>query len=237
MILRYIRDYHFNRGTINKGLELHEFRNQLAARIWTPVRLLIHKTTRSAWYLEVGKSQEALDILHEVENQFSGPFGALTAYVYITYYLYHGQPDKARQQLEIMKGFAEKYGSPGNIDIFYAAELAYWEGHYKEAVENYQIFQKGNLFIDNAMIQNRIARAMIKMGDLTQAEKVLAEVLKVYQHDPEAHYWVAFIQEQNGDTEEAIRHLEVANRVWENADPEYQIAADAKNKLAELTKS
>jgi len=237
LILRYIRDYHFNRGTINKGLEFHEFRYQLAARIWTPVKLLIHKTTRSSWYLEVGKSQEALDILHEVENQFSGPYGALTSYGYITYYLYHGQLDKARQQLEIMKGFAEKYGSAGNIDVFYTAELAYWEGNYKEAVENYQIFQKGNLFIDNAMIENRVARAMFKLGEWSQAARVLVELLKVYPNDPEAHYRLALIYEEKGDTEEALKHLEITNRVWENADPEYQIAADAKNKLAELTKS
>ena len=117
LILRYIRDYHFNRGTINKGLELHEFRNQLAARIWTPVNLLMNKTTRLHWYLEVGRSQEVLNILHEVEKQFTGPFAALTSYGYITYYLYHGQLDKVRQQLEIMNEFSEKYGSAGSIDI------------------------------------------------------------------------------------------------------------------------
>ena len=75
------------------------------------------------------------------------------------------------------------------------------------------------------------------MGEWDQAAKVLVELLKVYPNDPEAHYRLALIYEEKGDTEEAIKHLEITNRVWENADPEYQIAADARKKLEELTNS
>jgi len=236
-IYKHLQNFHFNRGEINQGIDYKTKRLELAEKIWVPLTLSIRKITRLNWYFEVGRTQEALEIIEEVRAEISeGLFEDMIAFGDILYHLHQNELEKARTDLEKIHRHVDQYGSAGNIEIFYDGEVAYWEGNYSQALENYRKFQAGSRMEKN-FVENRIARSLIQLKDYPQAKKTLDQLIKLYPYDPEAHYQLGLIKEIMGKNGEAKEHLEISLKVWENADPEYQIAADARKKLEELTNS
>jgi tetratricopeptide (TPR) repeat protein len=60
-------------------------------------------------------------------------------------------------------------------------------------------------------------------------------MLKVFPNDPEVLYELALLDADQGRKAEALKSLQKALSVWENADPVYEPATKAREKLAEWT--
>jgi tetratricopeptide (TPR) repeat protein len=82
-----------------------------------------------------------------------------------------------------------------------------------------------------------IGRCQRELGEHDAAEESLRQRLTSSPYDPKAHYELALVYEARGDVATAIQHLETALEVWAEADPQYEPAAEAREKLAELTAS
>jgi tetratricopeptide (TPR) repeat protein len=79
-----------------------------------------------------------------------------------------------------------------------------------------------------------LGRCLRKLGRLDEARLQLERVLRVSPSDPQAHYEMALVHSQGGDTERAIEQLRSALDVWEDAEATYRPARAAREKLAEL---
>jgi Tfp pilus assembly protein PilF len=72
---------------------------------------------------------------------------------------------------------------------------------------------------------------------MDQYDKAEENILLALKHTPysgKANYEAALLYYEMGENEKAHDHLKIANKVWEDADPGYKEANEARAKLAEL---
>ena len=79
-----------------------------------------------------------------------------------------------------------------------------------------------------------MAECYIILNQKSEARTQLTEVIKMHPYDAKSHLLMAKILLDQNKKKEAIEHLITANKVWENADEEYEIAQEAKMLLKEL---
>ncbi|UCC82884.1 MAG: tetratricopeptide repeat protein [Gemmatimonadota bacterium] len=80
-----------------------------------------------------------------------------------------------------------------------------------------------------------LGRCHRKLGNLEEALDHLTRHLEVRPFDPETNYEIALVYVERGDREKALEHLGTALDVWSDADPGYEPAQDARDRLAELS--
>ena len=79
-----------------------------------------------------------------------------------------------------------------------------------------------------------IARCLRKTGQVQQSVEMFQRTLRVQPFQPVVNYEVGLAYLDAGDRTRAIEHLERAVSVWSEADANYQRAAMARAKLAEV---
>ncbi len=84
-------------------------------------------------------------------------------------------------------------------------------------------------------IPRQLGRCYRELGEYDRALALLQESLQVSPYQPRTNYEMALTYEAMGRMEDARTHLERALEVWAEADPGYEPAAEAREKLAELT--
>jgi len=106
------------------------------------------------------------------------------------------------------------------------------KGEFEQAVENYQ--KELELEPTDWVINTDIGRCYRNLGDLRKAEKHIKKTLEILPFDPKAHYEIALVYADMGKKEKAIEHLKKALFVWEDAEPDYEPAKKAREKLKKL---
>ena len=96
---------------------------KIAPKSWPPLRVSIAKVTRLREYFDVGRDQEALQIIEGEKEKIRGSFPNLLSFGYLTLYISEGNIEKAEEHLQNIIKHVQKYGSPGGIELFYIAEI------------------------------------------------------------------------------------------------------------------
>jgi tetratricopeptide (TPR) repeat protein/tRNA A-37 threonylcarbamoyl transferase component Bud32 len=117
------------------------------------------------------------------------------------------------------------------------AALLALKGKHEEAIEKYQ----AALDVPEAFVKTvpktsayvGIAKSYRGMKAFDDAERVLADFLATEPFEPVAHYELALIYHEKGQPDKALEHLRTALRVWEDADPEFRPAIEARARLTE----
>ena len=86
-------------------------------------------------------------------------------------------------------------------------------------------------------INTDIGRCYRKLGQYQQAEEALLKTLKVLPYDPKTNYELALTYHEMGQQGKSMEHLQRTLTVWENADPDYKPAMEARSTLAEWKQS
>ena len=60
--------------------------------------------------------------------------------------------------------------------------------------------------------------------------------MKLDPYYPKTHYELALSYHEMKNNDKAIEHMQIAVDIWKDADKEFNIAQEAKNKLKEWTK-
>jgi tetratricopeptide (TPR) repeat protein len=176
----------------------------------------------------VGKDSIALNILEQEEKKLSDSYANITAFGYINYYLRKNDVENASKQYERISDFVEEFGSPSSVEVFFRARLYKLEGEYEKAIDTYESFRLQNSYVSNAVIDNRIAECYISNNQYDKAENILKDLLKTYPFDPTTYYHLAIIYNEQGKLNDARASIEIANKIWINADEAYAKAQQAK---------
>lgn len=73
-----------------------------------------------------------------------------------------------------------------------------------------------------------------ELGENREAEKYILEALKYYPFGPKVNFEAALIYLNLGKINKALEHLKLANEIWIDADPGFEPAEKAREKLKEL---
>ena len=233
-VLQKIHEYFYLRGEVNRAIDLRDRWLELAGKIMPPIQVAIMNVTRLQYHFMVGREEEALQIINETEAEMSDSFEDIPAYGMITYYLNQGDIENTEIQYQRLLELKRQYGSSANIEMYYEAELELLKENYDRAIEVFSLFRNRNIFLPMSFVDSRIADAYVQKGEIDKALETLTSLLKAYPFDPDVHYGIAKIYLKTGEKEKALQHLEIVDKIWENADEEFTEAQEAKSKLREL---
>jgi tetratricopeptide (TPR) repeat protein len=188
-------------------------------------------------YILNGKTDEAFQLVSDAESMLAPPMDKMIPFMYLNIYL----------KLEDVEN-SEKYlvGAEEAIEalqieiirhtIFEAkGKIHELKGEYELALENYE--QQLQLEPNNFNIHIRLGRCHRNLKEYGKAESRIMETLSIHPFWPKANYELALVYAESGNTEKAIKYLEIAQEIWEEADPDFKPAALASEKLAEVQAS
>jgi len=227
-ILTMQMDYFLNRGEIKKVIERWEQTLVSLKNVYPPLVVSIFKATRLYWYFLINEYDTALNIIQEEEQKFSDAFKDIVAYGYLSYYLNQGNLQKAEEAYERMERYVSKFGSSGNIEKYNEAEILYLKQEYESALQKFNEFKSVNTHFPNDLLEIRIANCYEALNNSDKAIEILEGILEINPYHATAHLLMAKSLIETGNKNKAKEHLEIANQVWENADPEYSLAQEAK---------
>ena len=236
-IINRIKNFYFRTGQLNTGLDWWGLFLEKAQKTQPPLYVSMTRTTRLEWHMEMGRSEEALRILREEEEKFKDSFTDLIAFGYMNYYLTLKDIPQAEIYMDKVMNHVAKYGSPGNVEVYYQAELNFIKQNYQDALELFREFKNTNSFVPQSVIDIRIAKSLWQVKNKTEAIQVLEEFLVTDPYHPEASYELALLFIEQGKNEKALELLSTSLQVWESADPEYRRAKAARDKYDQLTSS
>jgi tetratricopeptide (TPR) repeat protein/predicted Ser/Thr protein kinase len=241
-VLLALLQYHAFRGETIQALELFHRWLTSAERFIPPVNLLFTKLFSAGLFVSAGQTEAAFDMIRDIEAQQSIP--ELKRFVDVGYLMVYSTMDDSTQ-VDVydtkLAGF-ESYVNDMQLEMVRWAVHACramsqeWRGQFTEALQSAQkaleIMPQGQTE-QTSWLRCGAARYCRELGRFEQGLTFAQEILATEPFNPMAHYEVARIYYEMGRKDEAVNHLNKALYVWENADPPYKPAQQARALAAE----
>ncbi|UCG53374.1 MAG: protein kinase [Candidatus Latescibacterota bacterium] len=230
-----LQTFHTNRGEMQKALNNMNHKWDEAEKTRPPLSLLMMRLLDARFIAKAGRVQDAFEAVDSISRKLEPPFDDLAPLGYVYLYLEIEEPDSAERSLERLNVFIETYQDESLRDYVYwtKGRVAELRGEFREAIKNFE--KKMELDPTDSDVHWDIGRCYRKLGDYETAEESLGKMLKIYPMDPDCLYELALVYAEKGETDKATETLKKALSVWENADPVYEPAKKARQKLAEWT--
>ncbi len=146
-----------------------------------------------------------------------------------------GRPEEAKTNLTAAIGVVDalKFEAFRPLIALVGGMIAEEEGDFPAAVSLFRTALDTVLEMQ-PVYQIRLARALRKNGQKDEARKILESAMKVDPAQPEFHLEMALILQGSGKSKKAKEHLNIAQKAWGNAHPDYPPALMARKLAAEL---
>lgn len=234
MVYGALEDYYLIRGKVFKSLEAYEKRVKKNIAYMPPKDYLANQALNLNPYLNAGMFDKAVEVLEEIGQQLEPPLDNLVPFGYMFIYTENGDVEKAREAMvgaeKLIKGFGQE-SLMANV-YYIEGRLGEITGDYKLAIEKYEMYK--DIVPTGYAINKNIARCYRHLKEYDNAEDNIAIALKHNPYGPQINYEAALLYFDQGNTDLGIQYLEKALRVWEDADPEYKKAAEAREKYTEI---
>ena len=193
-------------------------------------------------YIQAGKEDMALKIVKEFEAQalqLKPPFNQLSFLFDLVFNFNLEDPEVSavlEEELGKLEAFIQTYKwEEWRVFIWWGrAKLEYDREEYSQAIAG---FQKAAEMIpgrgEKVVLFSHIGQCYRKLKEFKEAKETLQEALKLEPFSPLAHYELALSYWEQDNKEQALEHLKTSLRVWEDADPGFKLAKEAREKLAE----
>jgi len=222
------------RGQLATSIEYMD-REFAERQAFTPqALLLITSLSTLDAYIEAGRPEEAERVYTEVAAQLEPPFNMMLPLGRMVIAVNLEDPDAAEAAIPGVEQFIQAFGVEvlRPAVIVAQARIAEQRGAYAEALQHYETqlaFDPSDVGVKRAM-----GRCHGQLGDFDKARELLQESRRVIPNDPWALYELGVVEAAAGDEAAAREHLEAALAVWRDADPDFEKAREAREKLAEL---
>jgi tetratricopeptide (TPR) repeat protein/tRNA A-37 threonylcarbamoyl transferase component Bud32 len=229
-----IADYYETRGQFNKSIEVMQTRLAAIRKTAPDLQYYLNHLGDIERYVHAGRTGEALDMMKQLESVLlMEPFDKALAYGYLAINIAREDPDKAETALAGLEEYIQALGlevlRPHSDHAL--AKIHEFRGEYSEAVAVYE------RLLERDPSDYAAYRGMGRCRRLNREyDKALANLEKLIEHRPYNalnNYELGLLYHEMGRGKDAVAALERALDVWENADPEYRFAADARAKMAE----
>ena len=226
-------DYYDLRGQMARGLETLELLWVEADQYMHPTQAQFVRLAMLDKYAEAGRAGRAFAIRDSLSALLAPPLDKLASVGDLRIYVALERPAEAAEavtrleeainalQLHVLDGAL--WLGKGNI--------AALEGDYETAIVNYQ--KRFELDPSDTKVHREIGKCQRHLGRTDEARESIARRLATHPMDPEAHYELAQVYAESGDMSKALEHLRIALEVWQDADPDYKPALEARRKLEE----
>ncbi len=199
-----------------------------------PFVLLQEKLQGLGTYVAAGMTDVAFDSLASYADQIAPPFDVMLPLGKMGIYSELEDPDSIEATLEGIDRFIRAFGIEAARSIHTRAQGRVFElrGDCPQAVVYYQETQE--LAPSDLVSDMDVGRCYRAMGRLEEAESHLMRFLEVRPSNPRANYELALVYDEMGERDKALEHLQTALDVWSEAEPEFEPAIEAREKLAEI---
>jgi class 3 adenylate cyclase/tetratricopeptide (TPR) repeat protein len=226
--------YHILKGQAKRSLEFFLMKMDKFATILPPKDLLSYRAIFINPYILAREIDQAKALLDDIALQLEPPLDKLVPFGYMFIYVETGEIEKAEEAMagaeELIKGF----GQESLMEEVYSAKgkLNESKSDYQAAIQSYRNLLEINR--TNYLIHSYISRCYRELKDYESAEEEAAISLKYRPFNPIASYEAALLYLDQGDEEKGREHLQRAVDIWKDADPDYEKARLAREKLAEI---
>jgi len=223
------------RGELEKALEQMRLKWDEYKSVYTPVQLLMRRAVDARYLIKAKRPDEAFAIIESVRKEIQPPYDDLAPLGSMYAYLELEQADSAEAALKRLTRFIDAYGTEAlRGDVYFAeGRIAEIRGDYRKAIERFE--QQAAVNPTDPGVYLDMGRCQRKLGENEKARTSLMKMLKIYPNHADALYELALLDADQRKKTEALESLHKALTVWENADPVYEPARKAREKLAEWT--
>jgi tetratricopeptide (TPR) repeat protein/predicted Ser/Thr protein kinase len=226
-------DYYDLRGQRARGLETIELLWKEADQYMLPVQAQFVRLASLNNYAEAGRADRAFALRDSISALIAPPLDKLASVGDMGIYVALEQPveaaaavarlEEAVNALQLHMFDAMLWRGKGRIAVF--------EGDYETAIANFG--KESELDPSDTRVHREIGKCQRLLGRTSEARESIGKRLATHPMDPEAHYELAQVYAESGDMSKALEHLRIALEVWQDADPDYKPALEARRKLEE----
>ena len=221
-------------GQIEKCIDTKQLVYAELEKHQVAVQINITKAIELGMYSLAGRPEDGLAQIPEIKSHLIPPFDNFIALAYISIYTELDNADSIRNAIPAVEYLIEtlKYELVQNFVYLAKGRVDELEGNFEQAADNYikiKELEMGSYGIDVS-----IGRSYRKAGKESKAEKYLMRSLNYSPFSPEANLEMALLYHQKGDTEKSMEHLNISLNAWENADPGFKPAIQAKELQDEI---
>ncbi len=225
--------YYELRGEMKKELEYLYLKQDEWEKFTPPIYLIsikIHSMERFSKLERVDVVSQTLETLKEELDPL------LKNLVYVGYlYLFLELEDIEQAEnsiLEVESLISEmKVETLQRVVLNARGQIHELKGEHDLAVQKYM--EQLKLDPTNSNIYINIGRCYRNLKNYNKAEEALQKALTAHPFSPDANYEMALVYYEMGKTGKALEHLKKTVSIWENADPDYEPALKAREKLEE----
>lgn len=228
----HLENYYEQRGQIRKSIEYMHRRWEERAKYQKPLSVMINKILELEKYTKIHQPERAFQVIEKAN--LLPPFDKFKPAALISIYLALEDIENAKKLIEPVRQIEREtgFGFTRHFVPYAMARIDEIEGKYKQALLNYQ--KTIQLKPQQSQAKIDLGRCYRKMKNYKKAAETLLLALKKIPYAPEANYEIALVYLESGETEKALKHLKIAREVLQDADPDFDLAQQVKEKLAEL---
>lgn len=232
-----LRSLHERRGEMRRAIEyMHLSWAELDKG--APLVAIMSKLGDLDTYVKGRQPERAQAMIDEFQSQLGPPLDLLIAIGQLSVARELEDAEAIERALEGMGRLMEALGFEVLRPLAVAGrgKLLEIQGDFEGAIVAYEraIELVPALEVD---VNAHIGRCYNELGRHEEAIERLQRVLILEPFAPEAHFELARAYAESGQSEKAVEHLELALQVWENADPAFEPAQEARADLDALTPS
>lgn len=222
------------RGQPSRAVDyMHRFWSELD-RSEGPFLALQEKLQGLGRYVAAGMTDVALDSLRSIEGQLSPPYDVLLPLGQLDIYVELEDADSIAMALDGIDRFIRAFGLEDArfLHTYGLGKVSEIRGDFGQAIAQYEATLE--LQPSDIRVHIDIGRCYRELARFEEAKTHVARVLATHPSSPLAHYEMALAFLAAGERQEALEHLGAALEAWSEAEPGYERARQAREKLSEL---
>ncbi len=233
-VLEALRTYYERRGQLNEAIDYMHQKWQELGKNQPPLAVVQEKLADLGLYVKAGRARAANDTIEAIAGRLTAPLDLLSSIGSIVVAIELEDVELIEEAVAGLEHLITALGAEAARPVVISAEAKVFEleGQCDQAIIGYR------RAIELAPTQVRrytdIGRCQRKLGQLDQALESVDRTLATSPYDAEAHYEKALILLDRGDRERARQQLQTALDVWRDADPGFQPASEARERLRTL---
>ena len=236
-VYKHLENYFFTRGQVGKAIEYLELKIAEQEKYDVQINILDTRIDALDKYIIAGKSDSAFEIVKNIEKQLGPPLDYLVPLGYLILHMELEEVENLEKDLEEFEAFVEAMQLEifENVILFARGKLHELKGEYDLAIQQHT--KHLELQPANISMHFHPGHCYRLKGDYKKAEEHLEKVLAIFPFWPDANYELGLVYADWGKDDKALEYFRKVQSIWENADPDYEPAMKAREKLAELEAS